>query len=74
MVNLAGERNSLTHYAKGTRSPDEVRLPLFVRSRFQVLFHSGPPVLFTFPSRYLFAIGRLRVFSLGGWAPHVQTG
>jgi hypothetical protein len=31
-------------------------------------------VLFTFPSRYLFAIGRMRVLRLGGWSPHVQTG
>ncbi len=26
-------------------------------------------VLFAFPSRYWYAIGRLRVFSLGGWSP-----
>jgi hypothetical protein len=31
-------------------------------------------VLFTFPSRYLFAIGRVGVLRLGGWSPHVQTG
>ena len=31
-------------------------------------------MLFTFPSRYLFAIGRTRVLRLGGWSPHVQTG
>ncbi len=30
----------------------------FVGIRFQVLFHSPPGVLFTFPSRYLFTIGR----------------
>src|SRR3989304_4808900 len=42
--------------------------------RFQDLFHSPPGVLFAFPSRYWFTIGRLRVFSLGGWSPHVQTG
>ena len=41
---------------------------------FQVLFHSPPGVLFAFPSRYWFTIGRLRVFSLGGWSPHLQTG
>ena len=28
-----------------------------------------PGVLFTFPSRYSFAIGHRRVFSLGGWSP-----
>ena len=31
-------------------------------------------MLFTFPSRYLFAIGHQGVFRLGGWSPHVQTG
>src|SRR5512142_2184682 len=63
----------MTHYTKGTQSP-LARLPLFVCMRFQDLFHSPPGVLFAFPSRYWFAIGRLRVFSLGGWSPHVQTG
>ena len=33
-------------------------LQLFVSTRFQILFHSPPGVLFTFPSRYLFTIGR----------------
>ena len=42
--------------------------------RFQDLFHSPSGVLFAFPSRYWFTIGRLRVFSLGGWSPHIQTG
>ena len=32
--------------------------------RFQVLFHSFFKVLFIFPSRYLFAIGLLNIFSL----------
>src|SRR5689334_9856522 len=49
-------------------------LRLFVCTRFQDLFHSPPGVLFAFPSRYWFTIGRLRVFSLGGWSPHLQTG
>ena len=31
-------------------------------------------MLFTFPSRYLFTIGRQVVLRLGGWSPHVQTG
>ncbi len=72
-VKLATERKSLTHYTKGTQSP-LARLPLFVCIRFQVLFHSPPGVLFAFPSRYWFTIGRSRVFSLGGWSPHLQTG
>ncbi len=45
-----------------------------VDMRFQVLFHPPPGVLFTFPSRYLFAIGQRVVFSLGGWSPQIQTG
>ena len=49
-------------------------LRLLVGTQFQVLFHSPPGVLFTFPSRYLFTIGRLRVFSLGGWSSQIQTG
>jgi hypothetical protein len=49
-------------------------LPLFVCMRFQDLFHSPSGVLFAFPSRYWFTIGRSRVFSLGGWSPHLQTG
>jgi len=56
------------------RSHGTSPLPLFVCMRFQDLFHSPPGVLFAFPSRYWFTIGRLRVFSLGGWSPHVQTG
>ena len=31
-------------------------------------------MLFTFPSRYWFAIGLSEVFSLTGWAPQFQTG
>ena len=49
-------------------------LLLFVCMRFQNLFHSPPGVLFAFPSQYLFAIGRSRVFSLGGWSPRLQPG
>ena len=49
-------------------------LRLLVGARFQVLFHSPPGVLFTFPSRYWFAIGHRRVFSLGGWSLLIHTG
>ena len=49
-------------------------LRLLVGARFQVLFHSPLGVLFTFPSRYWFAIGHRRVFSLGGWSPLLPTG
>lgn len=49
-------------------------LPLLVSARFQVLFHSPPGVLFTFPSRYYFSIGQRVVFSLGGWSPLIHAG
>ena len=40
-LNLAALNNSLTHYAKGTRSLRLMpKLPLLVSKRFQVLFHS----------------------------------
>src|SRR3954452_9986114 len=48
-------------------------LPPLVGTRFQVLFHSPSGGLFTFPSRYLSAIGHLGVLSLGGWSPQVRT-
>ena len=54
------------HPARGLR--------LLVGARFQVLFHSPLGVLFTFPSRYWFAIGHRRVFSLGGWSPLLRAG
>ena len=49
-------------------------LQQFVSIRFQVLFHSPPGVLFTFPSRYWFTIGRQGVFSLGRWSSQIPTG
>ena len=49
-------------------------LQLLVSTRFQVLFHSPPGVLFTFPSRYCFTIGRQVVFSLRRWSSQIQTG
>ena len=52
----------------------KLELLLVVDTRFQVLFHSPPGVLFTFPSRYLFAIGRSGVFSLGTWSSQLPTG
>ena len=41
---------------------------------FRFYFTPLSGVLFAFPSRYWFTIGRSGVFSLGGWSPHVQTG
>ena len=70
-LNLAAHRNSLAHSTKGTPSRLTPLRPL-VSTRFQVLFHSPLGVLFTFPSRYWFAIGLLAVFSLGGWSRRTQ--
>ena len=70
--------NSPAHSSKGTPSPAPgcpgSELRQLVGSRFQVLFHSPPGVLFTFPSRYWFTIGRQGVLSLRGWAPQIHTG
>ena len=71
--NLARNRNSPVHSAKGTPSPIN-GLRLLVGTRFQVLFHSPPGVLFTFPSRYWFTIGHQGVFSLGRWSSRIPTG
>ena len=46
---------------------------MLVSSRFHVLFHSPPGVLFTVPSRYYFAIGHIVVFSLTGWSRLIHT-
>jgi hypothetical protein len=69
-----GSFAALTCVKEPARRLMELGLPLFVCMRFQDLFHSPSGVLFAFPSRYWFTIGRLRVFSLGGWSPHLQTG
>ena len=70
LLNLAGTRNSLAHSSIGTPS---LSLRLLVDIRFQVLFHSPPGVLFTFPSRYCSTIGHQVVFSLMGWSPLFHT-
>jgi hypothetical protein len=58
-LTLQHASNSPDHYSIGTQSS---------------LFHSPPGVLFTFPSRYLFAIGHKRVFSLTQWSGQIHTG
>ena len=73
-LNLAACRDSQAHSTKGTRSPSSERLPLLGGARFQALFHSPLGVLFTFPSRYWFAIGHRVVFSLSGWSPMIPAG
>ena len=46
---------------------------MLVGTGFQVLFHSPPGVLFTFPSQYSFAIGLTGVFSLTGWSRRIRA-
>ncbi len=58
---------------KACGHPAEAGLPQLVGARFQVCFTPLTGVLFTCPSRYWFAIGHRIVFSLGGWAPRIQT-
>ena len=71
-LKLACYTNSLAHYTKGTPSGDKPP-PTACKHQVSDLFHSHLWVLFTFPSRYLCTIGRMWVFSLGGWSPHIQT-
>ena len=63
-LNLAAHRNSLAHSTKGTPSHPKGVLRLLAGARFQVLFHSPPGVLFTFPSRYWYAIGQTGMLRL----------
>ena len=51
VLNLASHIHSPDHSTKVTRSPID-GLSVLVSTRFQVLFHSPPGVLFTFPSQY----------------------
>ena len=70
VLNLAAYINSPDRSTKSTTSHASV-LCVLVNTRFQVLFHSPPGVLFTFPSQYFSSIGHQVVFRLGGWAPHL---
>ncbi len=59
---------------KARRHPNHSGLRPLVSAWFQGLFTPLLGVLFTFPSRYLFTIGLLVVFSLAGWCRLFQTG
>ena len=72
-LKLATYINSPDRSTKSTRSLIN-ELSVLVGTRFQVLFHSPPGVLFTFPSRYCSSIGHQVVFRLGGWSPLFPTG
>ena len=66
--------DSQTHFTIGTPSPHLRRLRRIVGARFQELFHSPPGVLFTFPSRYSFAIGQTGIFRLMQRSARIRTG
>src|SRR6056297_1090827 len=72
VLNHAAYNNSPDRSTKSTLSSLNA-LQLLVNIGFQVLFHSPPGVLFTFPSRYFFTIGHQVVFSLGGWSLLLPT-
>ena len=72
-LKLATYINSPDRSTKSTRSSFN-GLSVLVGTRFQVLFHSPPGVLFTFPSRYCSSIGHQVVFRVGGWSPQLPTG
>ena len=72
-LNLAAYNNSPDRSTKSTTSHINV-LCVLVNIGFQVLFHSPPGVLFTFPSQYFSTIGHQVVFRLGGWAPRLPIG
>ncbi len=71
-LNLAAYNNSPDRSTKSTLSGLNA-LQLLVNTGFQVLFHSPPGVLFTFPSRYCSTIGHRLVFSLGRWSSLLPT-
>ena len=73
-VNLATHRKLAgSFFKRHAVTPHKEKLRRIVGTRFQVLFHSPPGVLFTFPSRYLSAIGHQGVFRLNGWSRQIHT-
>jgi hypothetical protein len=72
VLNLAAYYNSPDRSTKSTLSGLNA-LQLLVNIGFQVLFHSPPGVLFTFPSRYCSTIGHQLVFSLERWSSLLPT-
>ena len=73
VLNLAGRCNSPDRSTKSTRLR-KIALPQFVNTGFQVLFHSPPGVLFTFPSQY-YALSVTKEYSaLGGGPPAFHQG
>ena len=73
VLNLASIRNSPDRSTKSTRSHLNV-LPQLVNTGFQVLFHSPPGVLFTFPSQYYALSVTKEYLALGGGPPEFPQG
>ena len=69
VLNLARIRNSPDRSTKSTRLHLNV-LPQLVNTGFQVLFHSPPGVLFTFPSQYYALSVTKEYLALGGGPPY----
>ena len=73
VLNLARTGNSPDRSTKSTRLHLNV-LPQFVNTGFQVLFHSPPGVLFTFPSQYYALSVTKEYLALGGGPPDFPQG
>ncbi len=63
-LNLATQINSSAHSSIGTPSARRIGPLTACRHTVSGLFHSPSGVLFTFPSRYLFTIGRQEYLAL----------
>ena len=72
-LNLAAYINSPDRSTKSTRSHINM-LSVLVGTRFQVLFHSPPGVLFTFPSQYYALSVTKEYLALGGGPPDFTQG
>ena len=73
VLNLASIRSSPDRSTKSTRSRP-LALPQLVNTGFQVLFHSPPGVLFTFPSQYYALSVTKEYLALGGGPPDFPQG
>ena len=75
-LNLAPHSKSPDHSSIGTPSPPLIKgkAPTFCRLTVSDLFHSPLGVLFTFPSRYWYAIGDQGYLALEGGPPSFPQG
>ena len=75
-LNLAPHIKSLDHSSIGTLPPLLIKeeATTFCRLTVSDLFHSPLGVLFTFPSRYWYAIGHQKYLALEGGPPRFPQG